>query len=131
MAGSLIIADAFPALGKDGRYHPHLAELRDYQASGVYAIVSPRGLVLYVGESHSGRLYDTITRHFRAWKVDRFTDAQGRRFGGTTYDRNKVRVIYLVCNAGEAQERQYAEIQRLQPRDNINDGSSTAVELPV
>lgn len=129
MASRLSITDAFPAIGPDGRYHPHLAELREYDASGVYAIVGARGAVLYVGESHTGRLYDTITRHFRRWRIDPASDRLGRRRGGTTYDRDKVRVIYLLTEPGDAQAVQYAEIQRLNPRDNAIDGAT--VDLPV
>lgn len=125
MPDRLNIADAFPATGKDGRYHDHLAELRRYEASGLYAILE-RGKVLYVGESHTGRLYDTITRHFRKWKVDPNNDRQGRRRGGTTYNRERVRVVYLITEAGDAQALQYAEIQRLGPRDNTNDCATCA-----
>lgn len=56
--------------------------------NGVYVI---RDLdhreVFYVGESHSGRLYSTLTRHFQFW--DGYT-------AGTTYDRDGVEVA--VCN---------------------------------
>lgn len=132
MRSTLAIADAFPAVQGE-RYHPHLAELREFEASGVYAIVGPRGAVLYVGESHTGRLYDTITRHFRKWKIDPRNDGQRRRRGGTTYDRDKVRVIYLITNDADAQPVQYREIQRLQPRDNINtcEACEGIEDLPV
>lgn len=130
MAEALRIADAFPAV-EGGGYHRHLAELRNYQASGLYAIVGPRGAILYIGESHTGRLYDTITRHFRDWRIEPGTDAQGRRRGGTTYNRDQVRVIYLICNADEAQQRQYEAIQRLGPRDNIIDGSAAGDGIPI
>lgn len=115
------------------KYHPHLEEIRHYQASGVYAITDFKTRkVLYIGESHSGRLYDTITRHFRNRRVDPANDAQGRRRGGVTYDRRAVRVIYLITKAEEAQAIQYAEIQRLRPRDNTIDGSSVVVEeIPI
>lgn len=129
MAANLLISQAFPAVIAGGHYHQHLAELRNYKVSGVYAIIDDVGQVLYVGESHTGRLYDTITRHFRSWRIDPRQDAQGRRRGGTTYDRRAVQVAYLITNADEAQAQQYAEIQRLQPRDNTNDGAST--ELPI
>jgi hypothetical protein len=123
-AEQLRTQDAFPATtaGLAKHYHPHLAILRGREASGVYAILSSQGAVLYVGESHTGRLYDTITRHFRRWRPQ--DDPQGRRVGGTTYDRHRSRVIYLVTAPGDAQDIQYGEIQRLEPRDNSNDGSS-------
>jgi len=130
----LIIGDAFPASnGPPGRnaYHANLNVLRGRSLSGVYAIVR-RGVVLYVGESHTGNLYDTITRHFREWRVDPSRDAQGRRRGGTTYDRRTVGVVYIVTPAHIAQDLQLAEIQRLEPRDNtIDGGASDPAELPV
>src|SRR5436190_19478797 len=79
------------------RYHPHLEALRDVEVSGVYAITdATTGQALYVGESHTGRLFDTITRHFRKWSVDPQRDAQGRRFGGTTYHRDSVKVALML-----------------------------------
>lgn len=123
--GPLNPAEAFPATDGSGRYAPALAWLRNRRESAVYALVDRRtGRVLYVGESHSGRLYDTITRHFRSWRIPRGRDAQGRRFGGTTYDRSRVAVTWASTPAHLAQETQYAEIQRLRPRDNSIDGCS-------
>ena len=124
MAVRLDISQAFPTTGANG-YHQHLVELRDYEVSGVYAILEKRGTVMYIGESHSGRLYDTITRHFRAWEIDPRQDSQGRRMGGMMYDRKKTRVVYLITAPGEAQAVQYEEIQRLRPQDNTNDGTAT------
>ncbi|MBS0187215.1 MAG: hypothetical protein JSS51_04045 [Planctomycetes bacterium] len=110
-------------------YAPELDVLRDFKASGCYAIIDAKTKkVLYVGESHTGRLYDTITRHFRSWKRDP-ASSEGRRRGGTTYDRTRVLVSYTITPASEAQDRQYEEIQRLNPRDNTVDGS-TVVEPP-
>lgn len=96
--------------------------------SGIYAIIdaSSRELV-YIGESHTGRLYDTITRHFRAWKPQ--DDPQGRRVGGTTYDRSAVLVAWATGPADQALDAQHREIQRLGPRDNTNDGATTTGEL--
>lgn len=129
MAQRLQTKDAFPATGPDGRYHAHLAELRSYEASGVYAILKGNR-VLYVGESHTGRLYDTITRHFRSWRVDPANDRLGRRRGGTTYDRHASRVIYLITDPREAQDVQYAEIQRLGPEDNQIDCAECDLDVP-
>jgi hypothetical protein len=133
----LDLSQAFPAVVRiegEQYYHDALAELRGEHASGVYAIIAKgSGRVLYVGESHTGRLYDTITRHFRAWTINPRRDSQGRRFGGTTYDRAKVRVAYTVTADDEAQDMQYAEIQRLNPADNVIDGSASieATDIPV
>src|SRR5262245_12003108 len=52
------------------RYPAWIDELRG--KSGVYVIreIQRDGSseVVYVGESHSGRLYETLTRHFQAWR---------------------------------------------------------------
>lgn len=115
-------AKAFPAAfvpagNRRAVYHAMLAKLRGVQASGVYIITSrTRSRVLYVGESHSGRLYDTITRHFRAWK--RRNDPNGRRYGGTTYDRLQVCVHYVITRPEDAAGLQYAAIQAFNPPDN-------------
>lgn len=120
-------ASAFPAIEPGGRYHPQLTALRNRHASGVYAIIDKRSRqALYVGESHTGRLYDTITRHFRAWKPR--NDPQGRRFGGTTYDRNTVLVEYRLTADAAAMDTQFAEIQRLRPRDNVMDGGTVCCD---
>lgn len=123
MHQSLNVAAAFNATDADGRYAEALSWLRGRRESGVYALIDRRSReVLYIGESHSGRLYDTITRHFRSWSIPRGRDAQGRRFGGTTYDRARIAIAYATTPAELAQETQYAEIQRLRPRDNDIDG---------
>ena len=131
-AEQLRTADAFAAMANTrnggAAYHPNLAVLRGREASGVYAILDTRRRVLYVGESHTGRLYDTITRHFRRWRPS--NDPQGRRRGGHEYDRFRVSVIYIVTPSDQAQDIQYAEIQRLEPKDNSNDGSSVLEDAP-
>lgn len=88
-------------------YSARLAALKDARASGVYAIYDARTReCLYVGETHAGDLYGTITRHFR------------RRRGGTAYDRRAVRVAIVRTRPDQAASRQYAAIQALAPRDN-------------
>lgn len=122
----LAIADAVNATDRTGNYAPALEAIRGRKWSGVYAIIDRKTRkVLYVGESHSGRLYDTITRHFRRWKLDPRDDAQGRRRGGTTYDRDRVAIAYLITSPEDAPGIQFAEIQRLKPRDNSADGCAT------
>lgn len=121
----------FVAVDSAGNYAPQLARIRGRQCSGVYGIIDRQtGRVLYVGESHTGRLYDTITRHFRQW-VKRSGYADGRRTGGETYDRSRVLVTYFICRSDEAQDEQYAEIQRLNPRDNQVDGSTITADQPA
>lgn len=47
------------------RYAAWLRKLRN--KNGAYAFRDVDGGVLYVGESHSKKLYGTITRHFQHW----------------------------------------------------------------
>lgn len=122
----LDIHQAKPVADLRGRYAPHVEALRRGKHSGVYAIFRGREC-LYVGESHTGNLFGTITRHFRQWKLDPSKDAQGRRRGGTMYDRRKVRVVYVIIEHDVAQVLQYAEIERLRPRDNSIDGKAVDV----
>jgi len=82
-------------------------------ASGVYVIKGP-GMwideVLYVGESHTGNLRKTLTRHFQRWKG---------KTAGPTYGRRKVRVAVLqMKNRGKVVAVQNALIKRFSPRDN-------------
>ncbi len=124
-----------PAVGPN--YHVSLQSL--VGSSGVYVIFDrSTGSPLYVGESHTGRLYDTITRHFRRWKIDPRNDAQGRRRGGTTYDRSRVLISVAITPPDVAAAAQFALIQSLAPRDNrtdgrtfVEDGPDTAGGLPV
>ena len=120
---------AISPVDASGRYIADLRQLADLKASGVYAIIQG-GRVLYVGESHTGRLFDTITRHFRKWRIDPANDAKGRRRGGTTYKRGAVRVAWVVTEPDAAQTLQYAEIERLDPRDNAIIGRGTD-DIPV
>lgn len=121
---------AQPAVDHHGHYSAALAALNGRTLSGLYAIVQA-GRVVYVGESHTGRLYDTITRHFRDWRIDAKHDAQGRRRGGMTYDRERTAVVYAITDADAAPTLQYAEIRRLRPRDNTNDGHKAPKAIPA
>lgn len=123
----LSAAESFRPIDARGRYVPRLAALRGTKAAGVYGILDARGRFLYIGESHAGspgRMYDTITRHFRAWELDPEADTYGRRRGGATYDRSRVRVVFRLTDPADAEDLQFALIQELQPRDNSADGSS-------
>jgi len=52
-------------------YPPRLRELRRMRVSGVYGIrLRTTGAVLYIGESHSDCLYQTLTRHLQKPHVD-------------------------------------------------------------
>lgn len=108
------------------KYHHYLESLRARRVSGVYVIYDFRDRVLYVGESHTGRLYETITHHFRSWSIDPRDDPSGRRRWGIEYNRAAVRIAYTLCPPGEAQAMQYALIRQLKPRDNSVECSSSA-----
>lgn len=78
-------SEAIRVVTSNGKYAPELVAIRGGKLSGVYVIMDTQmETVHYVGESHTGNLYDTITRHFRRWKLDPSSDRQGRRRGGTT-----------------------------------------------
>ena len=116
------ISSPFPAVNAVGKYARELVVLRDTNASGIYAILNTStGAALYIGESHTGRLYDTITRHFRRWKLDPSQDTYGRRRGGTTYERRDVSVMIYLCDPTIATDEQYKLIRALKPRDNSLD----------
>ena len=67
--------------------------------------------VVYVGESHSDRLYATLTRHFQYW--DGYT-------AGTTYDRYGVEVATYALDepARDVIRKQVDLIVELAPLDN-------------
>lgn len=79
--------------------------------SGVYIIRQNAGPVQYVGESHTGRLYDTLRRHFATWN-----DAPERVH--FTYDRAAVEVAVIPCPAAAAVGIQNRLISDLDPADN-------------
>jgi excinuclease UvrABC nuclease subunit len=78
--------------------------------SGVYIIrAAESGRVLYVGESHTGRLKKTLLRHFQAWSG---------KTAGQRYSRGAVEIAAEVTPADRAVARQDALILAMQPRDN-------------
>jgi len=80
--------------------------------SGVY-IVRERGFmgaVIYVGESHTGRLYATLLRHFQHWKGPT---------AGPTFPVSQVEVAVVRTPANKALETQNAIIAEYEPRLNV------------
>src|SRR6185436_14527736 len=88
---------SYRSIGERGEPYPDWVRALDGKA-GVYVIReldaagSPE--VVYVGSS-TGRLYDTLTRHFQAWR--RWKGFWKGQYGeghdpGLTYDRNRVEV---------------------------------------
>lgn len=77
--------------------------------NGVYAIANLEGDVLYVGESHTGRLRKTLARHFQEWNDDE---------PRAVYDRHRVQVCWMQTSAAGAQAAEADWIDELDPRDN-------------
>jgi hypothetical protein len=78
--------------------------------------------VVYVGESHTDRLHETLTRHFQSWRrykgFWRGQYAEGHD-PGLTYDRNTVDAAVVITPAYDAYETESRLIRRLRPRDNL------------
>jgi hypothetical protein len=110
-----------------GRNEPYPDWVRALKGqSGVYVIrehtAGGRPAIVYVGESHSGRLYETLTRHFQAWR--RWKGFWRGQFGeghdpGLTYRRDRVEAAVRVTSAADAIDEELRLIQRLKPRDNL------------
>ncbi len=115
----------FSPVGAAGAYPDWVRDLRGY--SGSYVIAEQRrgggdAPVVYVGESHTGKLYETLTRHFQQWR--RAKKWWAGQFGrtdapGTTYQRGRCLVAVVLSPAGQAIELQWLLIAQLHPRDNL------------
>jgi excinuclease UvrABC nuclease subunit len=80
--------------------------------SGVY-VIRERGFlgsVLYIGESHSGRLYSTLLRHFQHWTG---------KTAGATFAESKVEVAIVRCPANRALDLQNNMIAEFRPKLNV------------
>jgi hypothetical protein len=100
----------FRPLGPSGAFPPWFRALKG--KSGVYVIQGNKahtGQILYVGESHTGRLKKTLARHFQAWRGET---------AGPTYRRAHVLVAVEVTPDTKAVEIQNRKICEMQPRDN-------------
>jgi len=112
-------------LGGNGEPYPDV--VRDLEgASGAYVIRSAAAgrRVLYVGESHTGRLRKTLTRHFQGWKRSSGRTFWERMYGrgndpGTTYERSRVEVAVYTTHASAALDLELELIRRFRPRDNL------------
>lgn len=130
-------------IGESGAYPEWLRKLRT--SRGVYAI-RKRGWifteVLYVGESHKGTLYKTLTRHFQQWRrggksrkklpfyVGQYSPSQTDP--GHTYARaSDIEVAIQTTKTSEAALRlQAAWIGKLKPRDNRAGVAPVEEEVP-
>jgi hypothetical protein len=113
-------------LGETGTpYPPWVRALKG--KSGVYVIRETRrdgsSAIVYVGESHTGRMYNTLTRHFQSWRRSKkFWTGQYGGQGhdpGLTYPRSRVTVAVRVLSPQRALDEEARLIARLRPRDNL------------
>jgi excinuclease UvrABC nuclease subunit len=81
--------------------------------SGVYLVREPGflGEVLYCGESHTGRLYSTLLRHFEHWSGPT---------AGPTFPASRVEVAVVRCPAARALDLQNAMIAEYRPKHNVS-----------
>lgn len=88
--------------------------------SGAY-VIREEGRPVYIGESHTGRLYETLTRHFQTWRRQKgfWKGYVEGHDPGLTYDRDGVDVAVRVTSANDAIDEELRLIGRLHPRDNL------------
>jgi hypothetical protein len=113
-------------VGATGERYPDWIRALDGK-SGVYVIKELQRdgseTIVYVGESHTGRLYNTLTRHLQTWQ-------RGKKFWrdqfggqghdpGLTYPRHRVLVAARVLSPARAMAEETRLIQKLRPRDNL------------
>ena len=100
-----------PPLGGPRRFAAWLNKLRNQ--SGAYVIRRRSNHeILYIGESHTGRLATTIKRHFYKW-----TDGTGRDH--VVLDPSAVEVAVRLTPRTAAVGAQNNLIQRLRPSENV------------
>ena len=116
----------YKPIGASGRYPDWVRALRG--KSGVYLIRERQrdgaNPVVYIGESHADRLYQTLTRHFQTWRRHKkfwsgqYTGSQSHD-PGLTYNRARCTVAVRVLTAERALHEEARLIARLRPRDNL------------
>jgi hypothetical protein len=114
-------------VGGSGEPYPDWIRMLDGK-SGVYIFreIQSDGATetVYVGQSHTGRLYQTLTRHFQTWRrakkfwAGQYTGSQSHD-PGLTYDRERITVAVRVLPADRALAEEARLIARLRPRDNL------------
>lgn len=112
-------------VGDPGDPYPDwIQDIRD--KSGVYVIrerdADGDPIVVYVGQSSTGRLYETLTRHLQQWR--RYKTFWKDQYGeghdpGLTYDRAAVDVAVKITPASRALDEEARLIRKLKPRDNL------------
>lgn len=108
-------------VGASGEPYPEWLR-RAQGASGIYVIRERGGPIVYVGQSSSNKLYETVTRHLQRWR--RFKGFWRGQFAeghdpGLTYERDRVDVAIKITSPSEALDEEARLIRRLRPRDNI------------
>ncbi|MDQ3301485.1 MAG: peptidoglycan DD-metalloendopeptidase family protein [Myxococcota bacterium] len=118
-------------IGASGEAYPQW--VRDLkQKAGVYVIRDAESAeIVYVGSS-TGRLYDTLTRHFQTWR--RYKGFWKGQYAeghdpGLTYERDSVEVAVRVTRPYDALDEESRLIHRLRPRDNLL-GQRVEEEVP-
>ncbi len=115
----------YRSVGSKGEPYPPWVRDLDGE-SGVYVIRERKRdgdfEIVYVGQSHTGRLYDTLTRHLQTWR--RWKGFWKGQYGeghdpGLTYDRDRVEVAVRITPPSEALDEEARLIKRLRPRDNL------------
>jgi hypothetical protein len=114
-------------VGGSGEPYPDWVRMLDGK-SGVYIFRETQNdgttEVVYVGQSSTGRLYQTLTRHFQTWRrakkfwTGQYTGSQSHD-PGLTYDRKRITVAVRVLPATRALAEEARLIARLRPRDNL------------
>src|SRR5215470_5057935 len=117
---------SYRPIGASGRYPAWVRALRGQ--SGVYLIRERQrdgsNPVVYIGESHADRLYQTLTRHFQTWRRHKkfwsgqYTGSQSHD-PGLTYNRARCTVAVRVLPPERALHEEARLIARLRPRDNL------------
>lgn len=99
---------AFRDVGQAGEPYPEW--IRDLKGrSGVY-VLKEGNAIRYVGESHTDRLYETLTRHLQRWQLP----------SSKSYRRGTMRAAVLVLSdRDEAPSVQAHYICELAPSDNV------------
>ena len=105
-------------VGKSNTPYPSWIRQLDGK-SGAY-VIKEGSRVVYVGESHTGRLRKTLTRHFQAWErsFNIFDISGWSKHTGHVYDRASCSVAVHITTKSGAVGKQNTLIKKLKPRDN-------------
>lgn len=80
--------------------------------SGVY-IIKKKGVVVYIGESHTNNLYKTLYRHFQSW-----IDVQKRVVFKNDKSSGAIKVRVIITTPKQAIRLQKYLIRKMKPRLN-------------